>query len=226
MGLIDNGYSPIKREIASIQNVTDEDDIAPVTTLYLCAANGTATTSASLISASSTCTFVGLSATGIKVTGTLDTSDTNAVITFSPGITWVDSIVSTAMPSLIELRTDIDEAETCVAELLTGTDVVRYRRYRVSNASDSTYVNVLAKLKWTNVSASTDIVYLGDLGVWKHALLAKIGEDNADYERSNYHWKRARETLEQMADNTRGQAKPVIQISPWGMPAYPCYNQF
>jgi hypothetical protein len=57
-------------------------------------------------------------------------------------------------------------------------------------------------------------------------LLAKIGEDNADYERSNYHWKRARETLEQMADNTRGQAKPVIQISPWGMPAYPCYNQF
>lgn len=223
-GLIDNGFSPIKREIATIQNVDDEDDITPITTLHICSANGTAALSAAYGSA--TLTVIGLSSTGVKITGSLDTGDTNVVVTFATGVCWIESIVGTSMPANVELRTDIDDAETCVAEVAAGTDVVRYRRYRVSNASDDTYVSILGKRAWQNVSASTDLVHLGNLTAWKHALLGKLEEDNADLERASYHWNLVSQVLEQESQHNRGGAKPSIQLSPWGVPSVPAFNHF
>lgn len=221
-GLVDMGEYTAKRDFASIQNITDLTELLPVTTLYLRNANDTAVTSASI--AGVTITVVGRTADGVPVTGSLDLGDTNAFITFATGISEITSIIGTGLTFPIDLRTAPTDADTTVAELRIGTDVVRYRRFRVGGAFDSTYVHLLVKRGWVPVNASTNLIYLGNTAAWKHALLGKVAEDNADIERGEYHWTKVQKILDDELASYRGAAKPVMVIDLYGGAAAGIHN--
>ena len=91
------------------------------------------------------------------------------------------------------------------------------RQFRVSPVDSDTKATLLLRRKWVHVAGETDSAYLpNDNSILKHALLGKLGEDNADVERAEYHWQTAQRLLEADLDSYRGGAKPVLQISPNG----------
>jgi hypothetical protein len=45
---------------------------------------------------------------------------------------------------------------------------------------------------------------------WKHALLGKLAEDNADVERASYHWGACRQLLDDEIGSARGAAQPKL----------------
>lgn len=209
-GLIDLGYFPLKRELYSIQEVADVSEVDPISTLYLYKTDGTAATNSAITG--STVSVVGYTAAGIPVTGSL-AGGTNATVTFATPISWVDSILSTGLPFKVDLRTATGDAASSVATLNAGTDTPRYRRFRVSGARDDTYVHILAKRAWETVSASTDIIHLGSFSAWKHALLGKVAEDNANVEHAEYHWGVCRRILDDELAAAMGGAIPVPTLS-------------
>lgn len=217
-GLVDKGMCAVRRELATIQGATTVTDITPVTTLHLTDTEGTPTVSATIANAS--IRVVGFTDTGAKVVGVLTASNDAtpvSTIEFATGIIWFDSIQCSDLPVSVELRTDDTDANTMVATLGVGTDVVRYRRYRVGGARSDTYVHLLGKRAWVNVSASTDIIHMGNLAAWKHAMLAKVAEDNGDTEqRAPYHWKQCFEVLNEELNDYLGAAQPTLQLDMWG----------
>jgi hypothetical protein len=91
------------------------------------------------------------------------------------------------------------------------------RRYRIGGVNTSSQATFLVKRKWVHVSAPTHKAFVpNDNSIVKHALLGKLGEDNADVQRAEYHWTTAQRLLEADIDSYRGGAKPVLQISPNG----------
>lgn len=220
-GLVDMGYYARRRDFKDIQEVDTDDDVTPVTTLYLTTTNGVAITEASL--STTYLNVVGSDADGLRYTATLGGGAT-ATLTFATGVNFIDDIVAANLPSDIELRTDADDSTTNVATLSAPSDVVRYRRYRVAYPLDNTYVHILAKRGWKDVLLTTDVVHLGNLMVWKHALLAKVAEDNADVERAQYHWAACRSVLEDEREAQRGGAKPVLRVDLSGGAAFPIHN--
>lgn len=112
------------------------------------------------------------------------------------------------------------EGSTDLATLarVRGDGVSRYRRYRFSNDSEDTKgIRLLLKRAWTPVLNDNDIVYLGNLNVIKHGLLGMIAEDNADLQRSSYHWGLAQQLLDNELTNARGPAKPKLNFDPTGL---------
>lgn len=208
-GLVDMGYHPCRRELQSIEDVDALEDVTPVTTLRITDTDGVAVTESEL--STTFLRVVGLTADQAHVTGTVGGGAT-ATLTFSTGIVKIVAISAANTPRMLELRTDAADPETNVATILAPSDVVRYRRFRVANPLDGTYVHILAKRGWNNVTVSTDVVYLGNLSAWKHALLAKIAEDHADIERARYHWAECRRSVEDEREAQRGAAKPVLRI--------------
>lgn len=217
-GLVDMGQYPVRREIATIQGATTVDAIVPIGTLYLTDAAGTATVSSTIPNAA--ITVVGMTAAGVKVTGVLTASNDAtpvSTIEFATDICWFDSVQSSDLTFPVELRTTASDADTMVATLGVGTDVVRYRRYRVGGARGDTYVHLVVKRAWAVVGGASDVIYMGNLAAWKHAMLAKVAEDNGDTEqRAPYHWKQCLEVLnEDLGDHT-GAAQPTLQFDMWG----------
>lgn len=220
-GLVDQGYHPSRRDIATIQAVDSLEDVTPVTALFITDENGVAVTQSSLDGA--TLTVVGITATQTQVVGTI-TGGSNAQVTFGTGVVMIQSITAAYLPETIELRTLALDAETNVATVLAPSDVVRYRRYRVSNPLSNTFVHLLVKRAWRNVTSATDVVYLGNLAAWKHALLAKVAEDTGDFDRAQYHWSQCRTVLEDEREVQRGAAKPVLRIDLYGGAAAGVHN--
>ena len=220
-GLVDMGYYARRRDFKDIQEVDTDDDVTPVTVLYLTDTNGVAITESSL--STTYLNVIGSDADGLRYTATLGGGAT-ATLTFATGVNFIDDIVAANLPSDIELRTDAADSATNVATLSAPSDVVRYRRYRVAYPLDNTYVHILAKRGWKNVALTTDVVYLGNLMVWKHALLAKVAEDNADVERAQYHWAACRGVLEDEREAQRGGAKPALRVDLSGGAAFPIHN--
>jgi len=212
-GLVDLGYHASRREIASIQNVTRLDEVTPVERLWITTELGVAVPEIQFDTAK--LTVVGISANQAKVVGTIG-GGANAEVQFSPGIVRVESITSSFLPQAVELRTMAGDAESNVATVLAPSDVVRYRRFRVAASRSDTFAHILAKRAWRNVTSGDDVVYLGNLAAWKHALLAKVAEDNGDFERAQYHWGQCRSALEDERDAQRGGARPVLRIDLYG----------
>jgi len=99
--------------------------------------------------------------------------------------------------------------------------VTRYRRYRIDNRDSKTMsLRLLLKRKFQKLLSSTDVVYISSLNAIKHALLGSIAEENADVERSNYHWAVCRALLDEQLDAHRGAAKPAIRFDPSGVGSY------
>lgn len=221
-GLIDMGYHATRREIASIQGAKSLADTTPVTVLHLVRPDGAAVTGPEV--SGSTMTVVGVTATGARVEGVL-TGDP-AQITFSPGVVAISDVVGTDIPCRVQLRTDAADPDTSVAEFKCGDDVVRYRRYRVADARTTTVVHVLAKRGWCEVADVGDPVYLGNIAAWKHALLAKVAEDNADVERATYHWEACRKCLEDERESERGGAKVALALDLGSGAAHHIHNLY
>jgi hypothetical protein len=98
-----------------------------------------------------------------------------------------------------------------------GDFVARYRRYRTSQPSngDTQKVFLLLKRAFLPLMDESDIVYLGNVNAIKCAILATTAEDNADIERSNFHWQVCRQLLEEEKDASRGAARQVFTIDPY-----------
>lgn len=217
-GLVDLGSYPVRRELGTIQQAHEVADITPVTSIALTDAAGTAIVTSTIPYA--TITVVGYNEDGVPVTGVLTASgDATPVSTieFAEGITSFESIQGSDLPFEIQLRTDADDAATMLATLGTGTDVSRYRRWRVGGARSDTWVHLLVKRAWRPVSLTTDLIYLGNLTAWKHAMLAKVAEDNGDVDqRAPYHWKQCFEALNDELKDHTGAATPQLNLDIWG----------
>lgn len=98
-----------------------------------------------------------------------------------------------------------------------GDFVARYRRFRTSSPSngDTQKVFLLLKRAFLPLMSESDVVYLGNINAIKCAILATTAEDNADIERSNYHWQVCRQLLEEEKDANRGAARQVFTIDPY-----------
>ena len=97
------------------------------------------------------------------------------------------------------------------------------RRYRIAGVNSSSQATFLLKRKYVHVTGAAEegstahkVFVPNDNSILKHALLGKLGEDNADVERAEYHWQTAQRLLDADLDSHRGSAKPVLQISPNG----------
>jgi hypothetical protein len=213
-GLVDLGEYPVAKDFVTIQDVSEEDELTPITTLHLVTTAGVAVP---VVDANGfRITITGTTATGTPVTGTINVSSTNAVVTFATGITRITSITSTNLAFPVDLRTDVADGDTLVASLRAGTDVVRYRRFLVSGFQSDSYVHILAKRGWVPVASPSDLISLGNLSAWKHALLGKVAEDNADVERAEYHWGKTQSILDSDLSSYRGGAKPVMHLDLYG----------
>jgi len=221
-GLVDMNYHTLKRDIADLQDV-DTEDVTAISTLYLFTTANVAVSDVTM--ADGDITVKGRTADGVPVTGVI-AGTTTLTIAFPTPVVFIDEIVGSDLPFEIKLLLNNTDFESVAAEVLRGYDVVRYRRFRVGGARDSTYVHVAVKLAWTTVAASTDVVYLGNLSAWKHALLGKMAEDNADIERAEYHWNVCRKLLDDEVAAARGAAIPKISIDFNSNAGYPIHNHY
>ena len=138
-------------------------------------------------------------------------------ITFAAPITSVTSISFDALQRPYDIRYDAALASTCIATVGPGSGVTRYRRFRVNKAVDgTTIVHVLCKRAFIPLQADGDVVYIANLGVLKHGLLARIAEDGADIERAQFHWGQCFTLLEEEAASSRGAALPRPGVDPYG----------
>lgn len=222
-GLVDLNYHAAKRELPSLQNVDDYSEVTAIDTLYLYTTGNQPVSDTDI--GSGTIVVKARTQDGYPVTGTI-TGTTELTITFPVSVMFFDDIIGTDLPFQINLLYDNADYDSVVAEVLRGYDVVRYRRYRVGGARDTTFVHLLVKLAWLPVAVSTDVVHLGNLAAWKHALLGKMAEDNADIERANYHWAVCRQMLEDEKDASRGAAMPKLMIDLNSNSGYPIHNLY
>ena len=108
-------------------------------------------------------------------------------------------------------------ADTYVLAEGRGDFVARYRRYRTGAPSngDTQVIFLLLKRAFTQLMDENDIVYLGNVNAIKSAILATTAEDNADIERSGYHWQVCRQLLDEEKDAYRGGSRQVFTIDPY-----------
>jgi hypothetical protein len=110
------------------------------------------------------------------------------------------------------------DGDSAIATVGTGSGVCRYRRLRVAvnTGADTATVHVLCKRAFMPLVDDNDILYVGNINAIKHGLLGRIAEDNADLERSDYHWNKCLALLEEEASSSRGAAIPRLNIDPFG----------
>ena len=88
------------------------------------------------------------------------------------------------------------------------------RAYRLAFSSDITKASFLLRRKYIPVSASVANLYVpNDDTVIKHGLLGKLAEDNADLQRSEYHWQTAQKLLDADIEAYMGGIRSKFHIS-------------
>jgi hypothetical protein len=87
-------------------------------------------------------------------------------------------------------------------------------------------VHVLCKRRFIPVEDDDDIVYISQISILKHAMLAILAEDNADLERSEIHWGKCRQYLDEQLDQYRGPARPSLDLQLYGEGIYATRNQY
>lgn len=207
-GLIDQGLRPCKRDLQTIEGASTLDTTTPVTVLHLTRLDG------SSIGAGDLTNGTEITVVGVKL------DDTRTTATWSSGSTIttddivdIESITCVGAPYPLLLLTDAGDLDTCVSELATGVDIVRYRRFRVGGTTTGSRCHILGKRAWSDVSSSKDVIYLGNKAAWKNALLGKVAEDNADMDRANFHWAACRSILDEELQNYQGAARPSLTLN-------------
>jgi hypothetical protein len=144
-------------------------------------------------------------------------SDNDVPLTFEQNINSVISIRFDGLTDAYDIRTDALDSNTTIATVGPDSGVTRYRRFRLNRSTDGeTTVHVLCKRAFQPVRSDNDIVYVGNIGALKHGLLGRLMEDNADIERSEYHWNKCMQLMEEEANTSRGAALPRLNVDPYG----------
>lgn len=152
----------------------------------------------------------------VALTGTLAAVTTPRLMPVST-IASVESIVYAGLPA----RTTVKDADdTLYAILNPGEGCAEFRRYQVpqpevDTTSDWT-LQAWVKRKFIPLTGNSDLVYLDNINVLKHAFLATIAEDNSDLERASVHWAEVEKMLQKELSQYRGGAKHYPSFEPWG----------
>jgi hypothetical protein len=130
-----------------------------------------------------------------------------------------------------EVEVVVEPANTALQTLTVGsgrgTEVARYRRFRINNETlQDRIVFMLLKRRFEVLMNQDDIVYLDNINALKHSILGTIAEDNADIERANYHWGVCNLLLDQEKDAHRGMVRPTLKMDPTGQSGYRVPNLF
>tara|TARA_Y100001963_G_scaffold18251_1_gene22601 strand:- start:8815 stop:9771 length:957 start_codon:yes stop_codon:yes gene_type:complete len=145
------------------------------------------------------------------------TADTGSGVNVSS----IDEIIYNDIPDGYSIRVIADPFDdsfdaVTLADLSSGSGVVRYRRFRIGGTDSSSSAHLLLKRRWEEVDGSDDVVYVPESAIVKHALLGKLSEDNADIQRAEYHWGVVAKLLEVDTDSFRGTTRPVLKVNPAG----------
>lgn len=205
-GIVDDGYRPTLNTVPTLPATEDYSAIwilPQATTVPVTNLPTTGTVTISFTRTNGT--------TGVGVVTLNGQSSVNLAGEYS--IKSVEQIVLTDVPSYIRI-TAVQSISALLA-IARGDTTVRYRRYRVSNDSNTVVVSCLLKRAYEPVLTNADVVYLANLNAIKHALLAMTAEDNADLERAQYHWSICKQLLEEEIDTSTGPAKPKLTIDPF-----------
>jgi hypothetical protein len=144
-------------------------------------------------------------------------------VVFEEPVTNILSIKYADLAGQFDLRTELVDADTAIATIgaangSSGSGACRYRRFRINRSvDDETVVHVLCKRAFVPVEYDEDLIYVGNINALKHGLLGRIAEDNADLERSEFHWNKCMQLLEEEASSTRGAAIPRLNIDTGGI---------
>lgn len=127
-------------------------------------------------------------------------------------VTGFESITFSGLLNKYDIRTIAEDPTTTLGTVGPGDGVCRFRRYRVPQATANSYVHVLCKRQFLPLQKDSDIVYINNIAALKHSLLAIVAEDNADLERSEIHWGKCRQILDEQLDQYRGPARPSLNL--------------
>lgn len=206
-GLVDDGFKPLLVEIpeGATMNfyLSPADSSLDKTTVFNDATNG------------EEIQFVAYDADGKKFL--LKRDSENYYYSENPALIPVgfESISYSGLLNKYDVTTLIAGSSPTTVGLTTvgpGNGVCRFRRYRVPQATADSYVHVLCKRQFLPVEKDSDIVYINNIAALKHALLAIVAEDNADLERSEIHWGKCRQILDEQLDQYRGPARPSLNL--------------
>lgn len=205
-GLVDAGFHPLKRLIQTATNTLHivPSDQSPTRTNFN-PADGE---------------LVAITATDgdkIYASTTDSVSDNDVPLTFTANINSVISIQFDGLTDWYDIRTTAADPDTTIATVGPDSGVTRYRRFRLNRSTNGlTTVHVLCKRAFQPIRNDSDIVYVSNIGALKHGLLGRLMEDNADIERSEYHWNKCMQLMEEEAATSRGAALPRLNVDPYG----------
>lgn len=201
-GLIDAGYWPILRQLPE----------AGGSFFYVVPAASDHRTSTWTPSSDGS-SIVVTASDGEKVYQSV-TDESPAGLSFPVAVTNIHSIRFDGLPAAFDLETEDGDV---IATVGPNGGVTRYRRFRLNRATDGqTVVHVLCKRAFKPLIDDDDICYVTNIGALKHGLLGRIAEDDADLERSNFHWQTCTKLLDEEAASAMGSALPRLSIDPFG----------
>ena len=214
-GIVDAGFFPVLLDMADVQ----ETDTVTAVTQFDAYQQGTT----SAAETQGIITISGVTEDGRKVTFT-QTEANDLVFTSATGIVRITSITYDDVREDLDI-VDPDFPTKIIATIPQGSGVLGFRRFRISSSDDSTTVHLLVKRACPENLTENTVIYLGNIGAIKHALLGLIAEDNADIERAEYHWKKCGQLLDQELLSIFGSAKPTLTIDlSGGRSAWPIHS--
>lgn len=199
-GLIDDGYRPTLKNLSG-----------SISTLYVVPASDTVDDTDIDLDSGESIDSIGFGETK-KQRGTVAVVGSDTTITFASPVVNLESLQFSGLLHRYDIREDKDDPATTVATVGPGDGVARFRRYRVPSAKPGSIAHVLCKRRFIPLQNEDDIVYIAQIGALKHALLAILAEDNADLERSEIHWSKCRQMLDEQLDQYRGPARPSLDL--------------
>lgn len=157
------------------------------------------------------------------VTGTVAT---NRKIEPANGITNVQPMVYSSLPSYVDVTSGTGDDEVTYAILSPGDGVASFHRYEVPQVPDDPAdpddweVIAVVKRAFVPLTANGDIVYLDNIPALTAAFLAVVARDASDHEREALLWSNARAELDRELHDNKGGTKvlPIINIWGDGMP--------
>jgi len=213
-GLVDDGYRPL---LADIGDDTNDGDFSIMPAL----------------DSSDNVTFDPANGESVIIKA-YDSSDNSIIagqttednhIAFGTSVSGIESIQFSGLLHRYDLRLSTDNG-TVISTFGPGDGVARFRRYRVPQAKSGSFVHVLCKRRFVPVQNDNDIIYISQISILKHAMLAILAEDNADLERSEIHWGKCRQYLDEQLDQYRGPARPSLDLQLYGEGIYATRNQY
>jgi hypothetical protein len=205
-GLVDAGFHPLKRLIETATDVLHvvPSDQSPTRSNFDSDDNESVVVTAT-------------NGDKIYASTTNSVASSDVTLTFAEDINSVISIQFDGLTDLYDIRTNAADPDTTIATIGPDSGVTRYRRFRLNRSTNGqTNVHVLCKRAFQPVRNGTDIVYVSNVGALKHGMLGRLMEDNADIERSEYHWNKCVQLMEEEAATSRGAAIPRLNVDPYG----------